>query len=62
MVGLGFINGANAPTEEAKSALPVGIQPQQERTEKNGDFPLTNHLSYKRRAAFILVRLIYLSL
>ena len=34
MVGLGFINGANAPTEEAKCALPVGIQPQQERIDK----------------------------
>ena len=34
MVGLGFINGANAPTEEAERALPVGIQPQQERVDK----------------------------
>ena len=34
MVGLGFINGANAPTEEAKRALPVGIEPRQERIDK----------------------------
>ena len=34
MVGLGFINEANAPTVEAKRALPVSIQPQQERIEK----------------------------
>ena len=34
MVGLGFINGNNAPTEEAKRALPIGIEPQQERVDK----------------------------
>ena len=34
MVGLGSINRANAPTEEAKHALPVGIEPQQERIDK----------------------------
>ena len=33
MVGLGFINKANAPTEEAKHALPIGIEPRQERID-----------------------------
>ena len=34
MVALGFINKANAPTEEVKHALLVGIEQQQERIDK----------------------------
>ena len=37
MVGLGFINGNNAPTEEEKCALPIGIELQQKRIDKTHD-------------------------